>query len=157
MAVLLKVLLKHYWVKFICTRKNGRLPQQLLQDVNTNYGYKLHANFGNIFSPKNKFNSESIFELVHSGNQSYTWNNWDQFKSNIYVQMVGPRSYTGPVYYGGGYGFNPITTQLVTAMKGDPRYGYTIVNIDSLAKAKGSIQQVTKTQAILSKNMPCIS
>jgi hypothetical protein len=55
--------------------------------------------------------------------------------------MVGPRSYTGPVYYGGGYGFNPITTQLVTAMKGDPRYGYTIANIDSLAKATGSSYQ----------------
>jgi hypothetical protein len=107
----------------------------ILQDVNTNYGYKLLPNFGDVFSPKNKFNSESIFELVHSGSQSYTWSNWNQFKSNIYTQMIGPRSYTGPIYYGGGYGFNPVTTQLVTALKGDPRYGYTVVNIDSLAKA----------------------
>jgi len=107
----------------------------MLQDVNTNYGYKLLPNFGDIFSPKNKFNSESIFELVHSGTQSYTWSNWDQFKSNIYTQMIGPRSYTGPIYYGGGYGFNPVTTQLATALKGDPRYGYTVVNIDSLTKA----------------------
>lgn len=107
----------------------------MLKDVNTNYGYKLLANYGAIFSPTNKFNSESIFELVHSGTQSYTWSNWDQFKSNIYTQMIGPRSYTGPIYYGGGYGFNPVTTQLATALKGDPRYGYTIVNIDSLTKA----------------------
>lgn len=106
-----------------------------LQDVNTNYGYKLLSNYGAIFSPTNKFNSESIFELVHSGTQSYTWNNWDQFKSNIYTQMIGPRSYTGPVYYSGGYGFNPVTTELATALKGDPRYGYTVVNIDSLTKA----------------------
>ncbi len=102
------------------------------------YGYKLQANYGDIFKPTNKFNSESIFELVHSGNQNYTWNNWDQFKSNVYVQMVGPRSYTGPLYYSGGYGFNPITASLATAMKGDPRYGYTIVNIDSLTKATGT-------------------
>jgi len=107
----------------------------MLKDVNTNYGYKLLSNYGDIFSPKNKFNSESIFELVHSGSQSYTWSNWNQFKSNIYTQMIGPRSYTGPVYYGGGYGFNPVTTQLATALKGDPRYGYTVVNIDSLTKA----------------------
>jgi hypothetical protein len=107
----------------------------MLKDVNTNYGYKLLANYGAIFSPTNKFNSESIFELVHSGTQSYTWSNWDQFKSNIYTQMIGPRSYTGPIYYGGGYGFNPVTTQLATALKGDPRYGYTVVNIDSLTKA----------------------
>ncbi|MDB5007230.1 MAG: RagB/SusD family nutrient uptake outer membrane protein [Mucilaginibacter sp.] len=106
------------------------------------YGYKLQANFGAIFSPANKFNSESIFELVHSGTQSYTWSNWDQFKSNIYVQMVGPRSYTGPLYYSGGYGFNPVTPQLAAAMKGDPRYGYTVANIDSLTKAtKSSYQQ----------------
>jgi hypothetical protein len=107
----------------------------MLKDVNTNYGYKLLPNFGDVFSPKNKFNSESIFELVHSGSQSYTWSNWNQFKSNIYTQMIGPRSYTGPVYYSGGYGFNPVTTQLATALKGDPRYGYTVVNIDSLTKA----------------------
>jgi hypothetical protein len=108
---------------------------RLLNDVNTNYSYKLLPNYGDVFSTKNKFNSESIFELVHSGTQSYTWSNWDQFKSNVYVQMVGPRSYTGPIYYSGGYGFSPVTTQLADAMKGDPRYGYTIVNIDSLTKA----------------------
>jgi hypothetical protein len=101
------------------------------------YGYKLQANYGDVFSPTNKFNSESIFELVHSGTQNYTWSNWNQFKSNIYVQMVGPRSYTGPLYYSGGWGFNPITPSLVAAMKGDPRYPYTIANIDSIAKANG--------------------
>jgi hypothetical protein len=128
--------------------KKWALAASTLAQVNgtpggvSTYGYKLQANFGAIFSPTNKFNSESIFELVHSGNQSYTWNNWDQFKSNIYVQMVGPRSYSGPLYYGGGYGFNPITEKLAAAMKGDPRYGYTIANIDSLTKAnKTSYQQ----------------
>jgi hypothetical protein len=105
------------------------------------YGYKLQTNFGDIFSPKNKFNSESIFELVHSGTQNYTWNNWNQFKSNVYVQMVGPRSYTGPIYYSAGYGFNPLTPNLVSAMKGDPRYPYTVANIDSIAKATNSKYQ----------------
>ncbi|WP_342648086.1 RagB/SusD family nutrient uptake outer membrane protein [Mucilaginibacter sp. CSA2-8R] len=101
------------------------------------FNHKLLTNFGAIFSPENKFNSESIFEIVHTGSQSYSWNNWNQFKSNVYVQMVGARGYNGPVYWG-GWGFNPITTQLVTAMKGDPRYGYTIVNMDSLAKVTKS-------------------
>jgi hypothetical protein len=113
----------------------------MLADVNgtpggtSSYGYKLLSSFGAIFDPKNKFNSESIFERVHTGAQNYGWNNWGQFKSNVYVQMVGPRSYTGPVYYNAGYGFNPITTNLANAMKGDPRYGYTVANIDSLTKA----------------------
>jgi hypothetical protein len=114
--------------------KKWDLAASTLQEVNTGYNYKLVASYGDIFSPTNKFNSESIFELVHSGSQSYTWSNWDQFKSNVYVQTVGPRSYTGPLYLS-GYGFNPVTTQLANAMKGDPRYGATVANIDSLTKA----------------------
>jgi hypothetical protein len=102
------------------------------------YGYRLQSNFGSIFSPENKFNSEVIFEITHTGAQKYTWDNWNQYKSNVYVNMIGPRSYTGPVYWGSGWGFNPVTTQLVDAMKGDPRYGYTVVNIDSLTKATNS-------------------
>jgi hypothetical protein len=55
--------------------------------------------------------------------------------------MVGPRSYTGPIYYSAGYGFNPLTPNLVSAMKGDPRYPYTVANIDSIAKATNSKYQ----------------
>jgi hypothetical protein len=115
----------------------------LFADVNgtpggtSTYGYKLQANFGAIFSPANKFNSESIFEIQHTGAQNYNWGGWGTFKSNVYSQMIGPRSYTGPLYYA-GYGFNPVSLGLVAAMKGDPRYGYTIVNIDSLTKATKS-------------------
>lgn len=101
------------------------------------FGNKLLSNFGAIFSPDNKFNTESIFEIAHIGSQSYSWNNWNQFKSNVYVQMIGARSYNGPIYWG-GWGFNPVTETLVTAMKNDPRYGYTIINMDSLAKKTGS-------------------
>lgn len=101
------------------------------------YGYQLMANFGDIFSPAHKFNSESIFELSHTASQNYSWGNWGSFKSNVYTQMIGPRNYNGPTYWA-GWGFNPITTQLVDAMKGDPRYPYTIVNIDSICVATGS-------------------
>ena len=139
--------------------KKWDLAAKTLQDVNTNYGYKLMANFGDIFSPTKKFNSESIFELVHSGTQNYTWSNWNTFKSNIYVQTVGPRNYKGPIYFGAGYGFNPITLQLVTAMKGDPRYPYTIANIDSLTKAnKGSYEQSYQgTGYFIQKYAPLLS
>ncbi len=98
------------------------------------YGYKLMDKFGDIFSPDHKFNSESIFELTHTNTQNYTWNNWGSFKSNVYVQMVGPRGYNGPVYWG-GWGFNPVTKQLHDFMKGDPRYGYTLYDLDSLTAA----------------------
>ncbi|MGZ3756377.1 MAG: RagB/SusD family nutrient uptake outer membrane protein [Mucilaginibacter sp.] len=115
----------------------------MLADVNgtpggtSTYGYKLQANFGAIFSPSNKFNSESIFEVQHTGAQNYNWNGWNTFKSNVYSQMIGARSYNGPMYYA-GWGFNPPTLGLVAALKGDPRYGYTVVNMDSLTKATNS-------------------
>lgn len=106
------------------------------------FGHRLLTNFGAIFSPENKFNSESIFEIVRSGSQNFSWSNWNQFKSNVYVQMVGARSYNGPIYWG-GWGFNPITESLVSALKNDPRYGYTIINMDSLAKATNSNYQAS--------------
>lgn len=104
------------------------------------YGYHLMANYGDIFSPDHKFNSESIFEIERTGTQSYSWGNWNQFKSSVYSQLVGARSFNGPIYWA-GWGFNPVTADLATAMKGDPRYGYTIVNIDSLAKANNATYQ----------------
>ena len=87
-----------------------------------------------IFSPDNKFNSESIFEIQHTGSQAYTWDNWGGFKSNVYVECVGARSYTGSIYYT-GYGFNPVTPELVSALKGDPRFSATIIDMDSLIKS----------------------
>jgi len=113
------------------------------------YGYKLQSNFWAIFSPDNKFNSESIFELNFSPSQAYTWNNWDSFKGDVYTQMVGPSNYGGPVY-AGGWGFNPVTTQLVAAFQHpyyaptgavDPRYGATMYDMDSLVKVENSSYQ----------------
>lgn len=112
------------------------------------YGYHLQSSFPAIFSPDNKFNSESIFELNFSPSQAYTWNNWDSFKGDVYTQMVGPRNYGGPVY-AGGWGFNPVLPGLVAAYKTpyyggstpDPRYGYTVLNMDSLVAATNSSYQ----------------
>jgi hypothetical protein len=123
---------------------NGTMPG----GTSETYGYHLQANFGAIFSPGNKFNSESIFELNFSPSQAYSWNNWDTFKGDVYTQMIGPRNYSGPVY-AGGWGFNPVMTGLVTAFKApyyggnaiDPRYGYTVLNMDSLVAAQGSSYQ----------------
>jgi hypothetical protein len=107
------------------------------------YGYHLQANYGQIFSPENKFNSESVFELNFSPDQAYDWGNWGSIKGDVYVQMVGPRDYVGPVY-AIGRGFKRITLQLLSAFNTpyyggsnkDPRYGYTILNLDSLASAQ---------------------
>jgi len=119
---------------------NSRMLQAatLFEDVNqpgNAYGYALLPNFPDIFNPLNKFNSESIFEIDHTFAQNSGWGGWPGFLGNVYVQMTGPRSYSGPIYWSGGWSFNPITPNLVAAMQGDPRYPYTIADIDSIVKA----------------------
>ncbi|MBB3187561.1 RagB/SusD family nutrient uptake outer membrane protein [Microbacter margulisiae] len=124
----------------------------ILKDVNgdtpggtSRFGYHLLANYGDIFNPNNKFNAESIFEIQKTGSQNYGWGNWGQYKSNVYSIMVGPRGYsqsgsnsTAPNFLS-GWSFDPITPDLVNAMvqngKYDPRYKYTIINLDSLVQA----------------------
>lgn len=62
--------------------------------------------------------------------------------------MVGPRGYSGPIYESNnsGWGFNPITTQLVTALQGDPRYPFTAANIDSMRRAGAAKYDTTGYQ-----------
>jgi len=106
----------------------------LLEEVNTSSAYDLLDNYPDIFSPDNAYHSESVFEIGHSSAQQAGWDSFGNIRGNVYVQMIGPRGYTGPKY-NNGWGFNPITNVLVDAMDGDPRYEYTIANIDSLAEA----------------------
>lgn len=137
---------------------NSRMAEAaaLLEKVNTSPSYSLQTNFPDIFSPDNKFNSESIFEITHTAAQNAGWGNWPNFDGNVYVQMVGPRTYSGPTYWSGGWSFNPVTPVLVAAMKNDPRYPYTIANIDSLTKATGGsyLQGYDNTGYFIQKYAP---
>lgn len=101
------------------------------------FGYHLLANYPDIFIPSNKFNTESIFEIVHTNKALQDWNNWGAFEGNVMVQMIGARNYNGPTY-ASGWGFCPLTMSLVNAIKNDPRYRFTCANIDSLTKATNS-------------------
>jgi hypothetical protein len=107
------------------------------EQVNTSSNYQLLPNYGDIFDPGNKFNAESIFEVVHTSAGGRGWNAFGFCDGNTSVQLAGPRNYNGPVYESNtaGYGFAPVSKDLAAAMKGDPRYPYTIVNMDSLKKA----------------------
>lgn len=114
----------------------GRMQEaaDLFEEVNTSPNYELLDNFGMIFRADNKYNKESIFEIAHTSKAMMGWESWPNFEGNVYTQMCGPRAYVGPTYVA-GYGFNPITPELVSLMKNDPRYPYTIVNIDSMKTA----------------------
>lgn len=105
----------------------------LFELVNTSPNYELLTNYGQIFRPDNKFNKESIFEIVHTAKQLSGWGSWPNFDGNVWTQMIGPRAYVGPIYKV-GWGFNPLTLDLINVIKTDPRYKYTAVNIDSMAQ-----------------------
>ncbi len=106
----------------------------LFEQVNSSPNYSLLPDFGMIYRPDNKFNSESIFEIVHTSKAMSGWETWPNFEGNVFTQMCGPRAYVGPTYVA-GWGFNPITPELVALLKTDPRYKYTVVNIDSMKTA----------------------
>jgi hypothetical protein len=109
----------------------------LLKEVNTSAAYRLLPNFGDIFRPNNPFNAESILEIPHSNLAA--WGDWGWVnggEGNVAVQYVGAADYNGPIY-SGGWGFCPITEDLVAFMKTDPRFEYTIIDGNAM-KAQGA-------------------
>lgn len=113
----------------------------LFADVNAftgnKYGFALVPNFAEIFNPLNKFNSESILEIPHSNNAG--WSDWGWInggEGNVGTQFIGMDSYNGETY-SAGWGFCPVTLDLVDAMKDDPRFAATIIDGKAL-KAAGA-------------------
>ena len=126
--------------KVIIYQNNNSRMQEAATDlelVNSSPNYHLLPNYADVFDPGNKFSAESIFEIVHTQQAGKGWGNWPNFDGNVGVQMVGPRGYTGPIYESSaaGYGFCPLTLDLVNALKNDPRYAATVANIDSMKQA----------------------
>jgi len=108
-----------------------------LNKVNTSGVYHLLTNYKDIFDPGNKFNAESIWEISHSGTSQAWWGPSD-FRGNVYCTMIGPRSYSAlgspdadHVYYS-GWSFNPIIKAFAAKIHNDPRYKYTVADLDSL-------------------------
>ncbi|WP_315822783.1 RagB/SusD family nutrient uptake outer membrane protein [Paraflavitalea speifideaquila] len=118
---------------------NARMGEaaNLLKEVNTSAAYHLLANYGDIFRPDNKFHGESILEIPHSNLAA--WGDWGWInggEGNVAAQFVGAADYSGPLY-SGGWGFCPITEDLVAAMKDDPRFPHTIIDGNAM-KAQGA-------------------
>ncbi|NIG57431.1 RagB/SusD family nutrient uptake outer membrane protein [Chitinophaga sp. Cy-1792] len=103
------------------------------------YGYQLLPNFADLWVFKNKFNSESIFEIDFSTLSGGTWDCTSCTEGNVLNVMVGPRGYSaqngGPDYYS-GWSFLPVTQSLYDALHYDPRFSATILDVDSLKKNK---------------------
>lgn len=97
------------------------------------YGYHLLSNYSDIFRVDNKFSSESIIEISHTSIAASRFGNASNMEGMIGSQMVGPRSYNGPIYYS-GWGGCPITPSLFNLIHDDPRYSVTVADIDSLVQ-----------------------
>ncbi|AWH86932.1 RagB/SusD family nutrient uptake outer membrane protein [Flavobacterium album] len=103
------------------------------------YGYKLLANYADLWAIDNKFNSESILEAAHTSQSNAGWGNWGSGsdEGNTLNVMVGPRGYSssGAPAYETGWSFNPATLDLVNAMQGDPRFDATLLDMNALVAA----------------------
>lgn len=103
------------------------------------YGYQLLANYGDLWITKNKFNSESVIEFVHSAQSNGGWADAGASEGNLMCITTGPRGYSqlkpaAPDYFS-GYSFLVFTKAFSDFMYGDPRYNATIANLDSLKTA----------------------
>jgi len=106
------------------------------------YGNKLLAKFSDLWVVSNKFNTESLVEVSHTSAGNSDWGFWGSGKDegNTLNQMIGPRSYSkkgdsAPDLYTGGWSFNPVTQNLYDAIKSDPRFGATILDLKALVAA----------------------
>jgi hypothetical protein len=104
------------------------------------FGYKLLPNFSDLWKPTNKFNSESIFEIVFNSTSNGTWSNVGGTEGNIECILVGPRQYTPLVStapdYVSGWSGQPFTPDFWNLIHYDPRNMATVANVDSLETNK---------------------
>ncbi len=127
------------------------------------YGFKLLANFSDLWVVANKFNAESVFEVGHSSAGNSDWGFWGSGRDegNTVNQMIGPRSYSRPSNsiapaLPSGWSFNPFTQDFYDAIKNDPRFKATVFDMKAL-KAAGQadyIEGYQNTGYFINKFLP---
>ncbi|WP_426095865.1 RagB/SusD family nutrient uptake outer membrane protein [Flavobacterium sp. DSR2-3-3] len=112
------------------------------------YGNKLLTNFNDLWVVSNKFNKESLIEVSHTSAGNSDWGFWGSGRDegNSLNVMVGPRSYSRPSGstapdLPSGWSFNVVTQDLYDAIKLDPRFGATILDLKAL-KAAGKADYI---------------
>jgi hypothetical protein len=102
------------------------------------FGYRLLDNFKDLWAHKNKFNTESILEDVHTEAGRADWSGLGfGTEGNVLNIMVGIRDYTrtagstAPDYFP-GWGVNTVTQNLYDVLNGDPRFEATIIDVKAL-------------------------
>jgi hypothetical protein len=114
----------------------------------SSFGYKLMSNFADLWVHKNKFNTESIFEISYSSESNADWGNFERGddEGNVASQLSGMRNFTrtdkgktaGIPDYINGWGFMVVTVDLANTLKTDPRFTSTIFDAEA-EKTAGNI------------------
>lgn len=114
-----------------------------LEDVINSNLYQLEPEFGDIFKSEKEFGVESVFEIQFSSNRPGDWGccfaagpTQNPTEGNFSVQFFGARDFSGDTY-APGWGFCPVTNDLVDFMQGDPRFEHTIID-GNLLKLTGA-------------------
>ncbi|MBP6430213.1 MAG: RagB/SusD family nutrient uptake outer membrane protein [Ferruginibacter sp.] len=128
------------------------------------YGYRLLSNYSDLWSFTNKFNTESVIECTHSNQSRNDWGFWGSGadEGNTLNVMVGIRGYTrlsgtaAPAAMPGGWSFSTFTQNFYDAIKTDPRFGATVLDLKAYETA-GQISYTHGDQDLgyyLNKFMP---
>lgn len=114
---------------------NGVTPGQ----PSPTYGYQLLPDFADLFKskPEFKYNSESVFEIGYSSQSNGGWGCVSCTEGNVLNILVGPRGYNpkpGAPDYVSGWSFLVFTKDFYDFIHFDPRFRYTVADVDSLEK-----------------------
>ena len=129
----------------------------VLEDVINSGLYSLEPNFGDIFKTSNEHGVESIFEISFSDNSIADWWMRDEGQGkgegNVGIQFVGMRDYSGDTF-APGWGFCPVSDDLVSAMNGDPRFEHTIIDANAISGASYDTTSYQNTGYFVRKYAP---
>lgn len=131
---------------YLYEKKNTEAAAQLaavngIPGGTSQFGYKLLANYKDLWTTDNKFNTESILEVAHTNASSSYWGNWGSGadEGNSVNVMCGPRNYvkisSSAPDMPSGWSFNVITQGLYDAIKTDPRFAATVLDMKALNAA----------------------
>ncbi|MEQ9231728.1 MAG: RagB/SusD family nutrient uptake outer membrane protein, partial [Cyclobacteriaceae bacterium] len=109
-----------------------------LEDLITNSGHDLLADYSRVFRAENEFSIESVFEISYAGTPvGGDWGSEQYVEGNLAAQMMGPRISNSSIYYR-GWAFAIPSHKLYSEMAGDPRQSSTVLTeADLLAEGGG--------------------
>ncbi len=105
---------------------------EYLEDLITNSGHDLLADYAENFKIAGEFGVESVFEISHGDTPAW----WDWYyvrggEGNLGAQMQGPRV-TGSENWNRGWSFGTVNQKLVDDMGDDPRLAMTVLMEEDL-------------------------